>query len=291
MKICIATCSNLPDWERDDQPVFQLLDEARVNYQIIPWDQTGVDWAQFDACLIRTTWDYMDRKDEFVAWADGVERQTQLFNPASVVRWNTDKHYLQALEAEGVEIAPTIWLNGKSEYDLERLMNSRQWGRGFLKPTVGASARETFRFDRASQAEAQGFLDRVLSKESMMLQPYLKSVETEGELSAIYFDGQFSHAVQKIPVPGDYRVQDDYGASDFAVEMMPELRAKTDATLSIARTMLNLEETLLYARIDYIRLDSGRYVLNELELVEPSLFLRHSAGGASRLVEALLRRV
>jgi glutathione synthase/RimK-type ligase-like ATP-grasp enzyme len=123
----------------------------------------------------------------------------------------------------------------------------------------------------------------------MMLQPYLANVELEGELSVIVIDGEPTHAVQKIPVPGDYRVQDDYGASDKLVPLADDLREL--AAVTLATTEVILGTRLLYARVDALRMPDSGLVLNELEIVEPSLFFRHGRHAATRLSDALLARV
>jgi hypothetical protein len=138
---------------------------------------------------------------------------------------------------------------------------------------------------------AQIFLERVLENESMMMQPYIESVETEGEISVIAFDEEVSHVVRKVPVAGDYRVQDDFGATDFPIEAPDGLIAQAQGALETARRILGLPGPFLYGRADYLRTESHGYVLNELELVEPSLFFRHADGAAPRLAECLLARL
>lgn len=291
MKVAIASCGNLPDWEVDDQALYDALARSGVAFDIVPWDQYGVDWGHYDACLIRTTWDYMERRAEFVEWAQRVASMTMLLNDAGVVAWNTDKTYLRLLESRGTPIADTVWLQAGTSVDVGEILREKAWERGFLKPVVGASARETLRFGIDELEDAQVLLSRLLPNESFMLQPYFEDVETEGEISAIYFDGQLSHAVQKIPVAGDYRVQDDYGASDFPVQLSDTLESLAEGALEHGRQALGMEAPFLYARVDFIPVGDGRHVVNELELVEPSLFLRHSANAAGLLVEALLRRL
>lgn len=237
------------------------------------WDDLMVDWTDFDAVLIRTTWDYMDRRDRYLRWAEGVPR---LFNSAEVVRWNTHKSYLRRLAPQ--HIAPTTWLSQGQDFDLSTLR-----GTHFIKPQVGASARETLRFE-PGDPQAQAWLDRLLAVEDVMVQPYLARVETEGEVSAIVIDGVISHRVRKIPNPGDFRVQDDYGARD-------EPTAFTDSQERVVTEVLQrLPSELLYARVDLLALDDGTPVVTEVELVEPSLFFRHAPQAADALAEALLRR-
>ena len=296
MRIALATCSTLPAWECDDAPLLAAL-RARVGAVEQPiWDDPEVDWSSFDAVLIRTTWDYQSKREAFIAWAARVGACTRLFNPAAIVHWNTDKNYLRELEAVGVPIAPTTWFEVGQPHELARIVEQRGLARGFLKPVIAANARGTFRFDARDPAElsaAQQHLLRMSASEPMMLQPYLSAVEREGELSAIYFEGALSHAVRKVPVAGDFRTQDDYGAHDEPIVLEADAAALATLALEGFATLARergWDPTLLYARVDMLRDESGAMVLNEFEVVEPSLFFRHGPHAAERLAEALLAR-
>ncbi|PRQ06432.1 ATP-grasp domain-containing protein [Enhygromyxa salina] len=299
MRIALATCSTLPSHEHDDRPLHAALRGRGVTVEQPIWDDPGVDWSAFDAVLIRTTWDYHHKHAAFVAWAERVGASVPLFNPAPVVAWNTQKLYLRELEQRGVPLAETAWLDAGQPHDLRAIVRARSMTRGFLKPTLGANARDTLRFDAHSEAElaaAQAHLTRVTATTGMMLQPYLGSVERQGEVSAIYIDDVLSHAVRKVPVAGDFRVQDDYGARDEAIELDREQLEICGQTLAALGSCVvahgwSLQLPLLYARVDLLRDDDGRWVLNELEIVEPSLFLRHGPTAAERLTHALLRRL
>ena len=277
MKIGLATQADLQDWEVDDTPLHAAL-AGRCELSRPVWDDPSVDWASYDAVLIRTTWDYNDKREAFLRWARAVPR---LLNPAEVVGWNVDKTYLAELAERGVPIAPTVWCRGR--VDVGEEMATRGWERAFLKPTNGATARETLRF--SDPAAGQAHLERCLAAgEVMMLQPYLAEVETRGELSAVFFEGRLSHAVRKVPVAGDYRVQDDFGASDFPEEPTPRVRVLFERIWAALPF-----EGLLYGRIDLLESGDG-HVVTEVELIEPSLFFRHAPGAAEVLAEALLRR-
>ncbi len=291
MLIALPTCAKLSDWEVDDAPLHKALEARGVEIVRPVWDEPGFDWSSCDACLIRTTWDYQEKHDAYVAWAKQVSERTRLFNPFEIVRWNTHKTYLRDLERRGIPVTPTVWLEAGSTVDLERMLDERGWSKAFLKPAIGATARETLRFEAtpAGITEAEAHLHRLLPNETMLLQPYLESVETQGELSAIFFDGRFSHAVRKIPVSGDYRVQDDFGAHD-------EPATLTDDELALAqRCIAAVEEAgdtpLLYARTDFLHDHEGQLRLSELELVEPSFFFRHAPHAAETLAHALLQRL
>jgi glutathione synthase/RimK-type ligase-like ATP-grasp enzyme len=277
MRLALATCSTVPDWEVDDRVFHAALAARTIDAPQVVWDDQTVNWSEFDAILIRTTWDYQEKRDAFVAWAERLP--VPLYNPADIVRWNTHKFYLRDLEARGVPIVPTEWLFRGTKPDITSLCRARGWRRAFLKPCIGATARETLRFEAGDPA-AQAHATRLLASEDLMLQPYLTRVETEGELSAVFIDGQLTHGVRKVPVPGDYRVQDDFGAKDYLIDF-PDIGLAR-------RTMEAAGRPLLYGRADFLIGEDGLQ-LTELELVEPSLFFRHCSNAADILADALLR--
>lgn len=289
MRIALASCAGLPDWEVDDQPLHAALRHRGAALEILPWDGVDVNWGAFDAVLVRTTWDYDTRPTAFLDWARSVG--PRLHNPLDVIRWNLDKRYLRALARAGVPVAPTQWLAPGDRIDLAAVLDQQGWSSGFLKPVVGASARATHRFPRTHAAEAQAWLEPVLAREAMMLQPYLPAVEVFGEVSAICVEGRPAHWVRKIPVPGDYRVQDDHGASDQPYRPAPGDVDLVESVLAAAMHALGHERPLLYSRVDLLRAPGGGWMLTELELIEPSLFFRHGPSTAGRLADALLARV
>jgi len=286
VRIALATCRELPDWEVDDRPFHAALKGRGAELHLPAWDDPEVDWAGFDLVLIRTTWDYMERREEFVAWAERVATATRLRNPPAVVRWNTHKAYLRELAKLGAPLAPTVWLDAGTSATVRDVLDFHGWDWAFVKPLVGATARETLRFrcDGPGIEAAQAHLDRLLPREGLMLQPYLESIEEEGELSAVFLGGEFSHGVRKIPVSGDYRSQDDFGARDEPWRFDQDELDLADGILRLAEGRFG---PLLYARVDFLRGRDGRLLLNELELVEPSLFFRHDPQSGERLAAAL----
>lgn len=284
--IALASCSELPGWEVDDEPFHQALADQGIDAAVVVWDDAAVRWEDFELVLIRTTWDYTAKHGAFVEWADHVERVSRLHNPAAVVRWNTDKTYLRELEARGVPIVPTHWVERGAATGVARVLDERGWSRGFLKPVVGASAESTMRFDRGDAPRAQAHLDELSQSVGVLVQPYFASVETRGEMSAIFIDGEISHAVRKVPVPGDYRVQDDHGASDEPYEL-----SATETDFAHGAVKAAGFDDLLYARVDFLVDDAEEPRLVELELVEPSLFFRHGARAGAALASAIRRRL
>lgn len=298
MLLALATRSDLPDWEVDDRHLHRALQACGVDFVQPVWDDPAVDWARFDAVLVRTTWDYQDKLPAFLRWAQRVGAATRLDNPVGVVRWNTHKHYLRELAANGVALAPTRWLDRGTPARIGDLLAGLGCDEGFLKPCVGSTARETLRFaaDAAGVAAAQAHVERLLPHEDLMLQPFLRSVTERGEWSAIFVDGRITHCVRKIPVAGDYRVQDDFGARDEPYRPTAAERAAAERALATAQRLLLVEgrlaaAPLLYARADFLWADDGGCVLTELELVEPSLFFRHDPAAAQALADAWLSRL
>jgi len=295
MTIALVSCSNLPGWEKDDRPLHTAFAELGISFDQPAWDSTDVDWSGYDACLIRTTWDYTERQADFVRWAQHADSCSKLFNPARVIAWNSQKTYLKALEEQGIPIAPTVWLEPGAEPDLTQIMADKGWERGFIKPLIGACARETLRFDNnaAGLRDAQEHSERMLREEALMLQPYLTSVEDFGEISAFYFDGAFSHSVRKVPVKGDYRVMDDFGAHDEPYPFKDDDLKLAARVLDVAQRIIPGQDgaPLLYARVDFLLDNNGDTVLTELELVEPSLFFRHKPEAGMDLARALQRRL
>ena len=292
MRIALASCRSLPAWEVDDRPLVAALLARGVGVETVPWD-APVEWSGFAGVLLRTTWDYMRRAAEFLNWVGRAGAETVLLNPPAVVRWNLDKRYLAALERRGVALLPTAWLAPGEVLDVVDWLAGRGAASGFLKPVVGASAVGSLRF--AATAEgldcARRHLAETASPSGWILQPYLATVEALGEISAVFVDGEITHAVQKVPAPGDYRVQDDYGAKDFPVALGAERSALAHAALAAAQTELGLTEPLLYGRADFLQGTGGELYLTELELIEPSLFFRHAPEAAERLAQAFLARL
>ncbi|WP_214106367.1 ATP-grasp domain-containing protein [Acrocarpospora catenulata] len=265
MRVAYVTWDG-PDDERE--PVLAAWLGLGIEGAPARWDDPAVDWSSFDAAVVRSAWDYVDRRDEFLAWARRAEAATRLFNPASVLTWNTDKTYLRDL---GVPIVPTHWSS----------TGLPDWAEYVVKPAISAGARDTIR--TADRARAEAFAAELESQgRTVMIQPYLESVEHEGELSLHYFAGQFSHAVRRNPmlVPG----LGDLGEANGKAT----LRDPDDDQFELAERVLGqVAEDLLYARVDLVRMPDGEPVLIELELTEPYLYLAYELDAADMFARAL----
>ncbi|MEV0200224.1 hypothetical protein [Nonomuraea sp. NPDC050691] len=230
------------------------------------WDDPAVGWAAYDAVVVRSVWDYVTRRDEFLAWARRVEERTRLLNPASVLADNTDKTYLRRL---GVPVVPTRW-------SAEGLPD---WQEYVVKPAISAGARDTIRTTDGAEAAAHAARLEA-SGRTPMVQPYLDMVESEGETSLLYFNRRLSHAVRRTPMlaPG----------KSGADHVRAQLRTPDPDQVELAEKVLAaIPQALLYARIDLVRLPDGTPVVIELELTEPYLFLRYEPQAPRNLARAL----
>ena len=177
----------------------------------VAWSNPDFDWSRTRAAVFRSTWDYFERFAEFAAWMDRVERGTRLFNVPELVRWNVDKHYLRDLAGRGVNVPATRFIERGETTTLDETFAACGWSEAILKPAVSGAARHTYRLNAANLDAHEAVLRGLLQEEAMMLQPFLGSVLTQGELSLIVIGGRCTHAVRKIAKAGDFRVQDADG--------------------------------------------------------------------------------
>jgi glutathione synthase/RimK-type ligase-like ATP-grasp enzyme len=272
VKIAYVTYDG-PDDDRD--VVLAYWQGAGIEGAAVRWDDPSADWGSFDAAVVRSTWNYVDRRQEFVDWAYTTAGVTRLLNPASVLERNTDKTYLRDLAALGIPTVPTHWIGPGDEANLP------SWEEYVVKPTVSAGARDTIR--TSDPAEAGRHAEMIVAKGRVaMVQPYLHMVEDEGELSLLYFGGRFSHAVRRdaMLAAGTRPPRANHIGAD--------LRDPTPDQTAIAEKVLGeIPESLLYARVDLVRLPDGTPALMELELTEPYFYLAFAPGSPERLTEAL----
>lgn len=252
--------------------------ERGMDITDICWDDTSVDWSNHDAALIGTTWDYWDRQDEFLTMLETIEGQTRLFNPVAMVRWNSDKVYLKELAARGAKLIPTLWIDEMTDDQYQSAFDVLGEAKLVFKRQVGAGASGQHLLNAGDPAPKM--------PHPMMVQPFLSTIQTEGELSFIFIDGELSHALIKRAKPGDYRIQSTYGGQEETIE-------PSRADLDAARAILGLlDEIPLYARVDMLRHPDGSLLLMELELIEPYLYPEQGArlgGLIAKAVEARLK--
>lgn len=279
-RIAIATCADYADLKIDDELLRQALEERGCEAREVIWDEPGIEWRHFDLCLVRSTWDYHERHAEYLAWAGRVEVESRLLNPAEVLIWNSDKHYLRELGERGLRTIPTVWVGRDSPLGLEQILAGAGWEEAVVKPVVDLGAKN---LQRVRAGEGSAALESILQHRDAMVQPFLPSLEERGELSLVYIGGELTHAVRKRPAAGDFRVQSIWGGTVSRDEPTLAERELAEAALS------EFKEVPLYARVDLVEGPTRDPCLIELELIEPNLYLCEHAPAVEALADAVLR--
>jgi glutathione synthase/RimK-type ligase-like ATP-grasp enzyme len=269
-RVALATCAEIPEGDEDFPALVAELAALGVEATPAVWD-AEVDWESFDLVVLRSTWDYAERREEFLRWAASLPR---VLNPVGVLEWNTDKErYLTDLLVAGVPIVPTRFVAPGAPLDWpdERFV---------VKPAISAGGRSSAWFSPAEVDAARALVTRIHSEgRTAMVQPYLGEA---AETALVYVDGQYSHALRRVvPLPAAAQDQVFYLDEQLApATASPSQRDVADAAVACA------PGDLLYARVDLL----GDAVL-ELEVAEPSLYLRFGIGAAVRFAAAIGERL
>jgi glutathione synthase/RimK-type ligase-like ATP-grasp enzyme len=270
LRVALATCAEVPEGDDEAPALTEAL--ARRGVESVPavWDDPNVDWAAFDLVVIRSTWDYPARREQFLDWADSLP---YVLNAPEVLRWNTDKRYLERLRGTAV---PTTFLDPGSSFQAPR-------SSFVVKPSVGAGSIGAARYAGGDARAEQHVAELHAAGRTVMVQPYVEAVDSEGELALIFVGGRFSHAVRKEALL-------DVGSGPATGLYLEETMNAAQASrreLEIAEQALDAipfsQEDLLYARVDVL---PGPVVL-EIELTEPSLFLGYEPEAPGRFADAI----
>jgi glutathione synthase/RimK-type ligase-like ATP-grasp enzyme len=271
------------DVHTDGPPMLAAFERRGIDAAIVPWG-ADLDWASYDGVVVRTAWDYLDRLDEFFAWARWVEAVTRFANPTALLEWNSDKRYLRDLEGAGVPIVPTVWVEPG-----ERVPRWR-WEEVVVKPSVSAGSRRTARYDGDDRAGVEAHVARIgADGGTAMIQPYLADVDRVGEAGTYVFGGGVSHAITKSPaLVRGAPPREDFSLSHAQTAVRAELTGELVAFATDVVRRLPAERGVpLYARVDGLRGGDGRLVLLELEVFEPFLFLETDPEAAHRFARAV----
>lgn len=281
--VALVTARGVDDPE--DRLLAAALADEGVDATTRVWDD-AVDWPAFALAVVRSTWDYAPRRDEFVAWAERAATATALANEPALLRWSTDKAYLADLRDGGAPIVPTVFLDpaGPAEHDLLGVEH-------VVKPAVSAGSKDTLRFGPADAERSRAHVAAIhASGRTAIAQPYLADVDEHGETALVFVDGGFSHAARKGAILPPGGAEPGAGHDLYAAESITACAASA-AELAVGEHVLSLVQgTPLYARVDLLPTADGPLVL-ELELAEPSLFLAHSPGAAATFARAITARL
>ncbi len=297
-RIALVTAIAAHALDDDMQPLLAALQAASVQADIRAWDDLTVSWSRYAIVLLRSPWDYTMRLDEFLAWCKRVAKTTRLLNPLEVVCWNTDKRYLAQLESIGIPIVPTEFLvpgDDAAKLIAECVATYPDAIDFVIKPTVGGGSRDARRHPRGAHDAMSEHARRLLDAgKSVLMQPYLPSVDTVGETALMYFDGNYSHAIRKGAL---LHPNEDATRALFATEHIQprspdaDERALADRIIAALPSFVDTDYPLAYARVDLIRAADGSPCVLELELTEPSVFLATDEKAGARFADVLRTRL
>jgi glutathione synthase/RimK-type ligase-like ATP-grasp enzyme len=282
-QIAFVTSERHPDLHGDDRLVSDALQRRGFEVTAAVWNDATVDWRAFASVVIRAAWDYHLDEQRFADWLRRCETSdVNLWNPAAAVLANIDKRYLADFADAGVDIVPIQYVERGQPRSLATLLKRRNWTRAVVKPAVSASAFGTWCTSLSAAAADQSRFDEEVTQRSLLVQPFVDEIVTTGEWSIVFFDGEFSHAVVKKPASGDFRVQEELGGHAEPHDPSPAIVEQARRVLSHAAA------PLLYARVDGIERD-GEFLLMELEINEPFLYIASSKGAADRFADGIVR--
>ncbi len=277
-RVALATCSAFPRLTDDDPLLLDALRARGIDAEPAVWDAPEIDWSSYTLVVIRSTWDYVGRREQYVEWARALPR---VLNRADVVEWNTDKRYLGQLP----RAVPTEFLAPGEPFRAPP-------GEYVIKPSVSAGSRDTARYGPGEDARARAHVERLLiAGRTVMVQPYLQAVDDRGETALLFFGGEYSHAICKGQLL--HRSQAPSDLPFMTEQISPREPDRTERAVAeeVVDSLPWPRSALLYARVDLIADHRGEPKLVELELTEPSLFLSYAEGAAERLADRVLERI
>lgn len=274
-------------WSIDADLGIAPLEARNWTVDWVPWRTAGVPWDRYDAVYIGVPWDYPEDVEGFLSALERIDRsRAVLVNDLSLVRWSLAKTYLRDLERRGADIVPSLWNDRMPRGELAGWFERLDTRQLIVKPVVSTNATDTFLLTKdTADASIEAMLLRTFRDRALVVQPFIDSILSDGEYSLFYFGNEFSHAIRKRPKREDFRVQEEHGADIRATEPEPAMIESADRLLRL------VDPAPVYARVDFVRGADGRFLLMELELVEPSMYLRMHPAAPERFAAAFDRYV
>jgi glutathione synthase/RimK-type ligase-like ATP-grasp enzyme len=279
MKIALLTCATWPGIQEKERALAAEFSRD-IRADVVVWNDPEINFCDYQCLIFRTTWDYFEQPDLFSAWLEKIAQLgIKACNPICAIRRNQHKFYLKQLQALGVAIVPTVFIAKNSGMDLPKLIPD-QWQKLIIKPAVSGGAYLTRLFDRSELASVIAEYTPIAIERDLLIQPFMPEIQEHGELSLVFFGTRFSHAILKKPSEGEFRVQSQFGGNYRAIEVSADLIATAENIIAA------FGGELVYARVDGIIVD-GKFLLMELELIEPDLYFDYDPGAKKRYIAAL----
>ena len=284
--VVFLTMDSLKNFECYDNLLIPPFNARGWAVEEISWRMENVNWNDYDAVIVRSTWDYQSDYKKFQEVLKSIDDSSAvLFNDLETLKWNMNKIYLQDLQQMCVNIVPTVW---EENLNTENLKNYFKYFRSeeiIIKPNISANADNTFLLNKNNYKSFVPILSATFNNLNFMVQPFLKNILSEGEYSLFFFNGKYSHTILKTPKENDFRVQEEHGGIIRAIKSDQKKQKIAEEIIS------KLSPVPLYARIDLVRTDDDNFALMELELIEPSLYFQMDNGSPLRFVDAFIEKI
>jgi hypothetical protein len=285
-KCAYLTMQDPGEYVTDYDLSFDAMAAQGWDVDTVAWRDPEIDWDAYDAVYLCTAWDYPQHLDEFVAVLQNIEDSSaMLVNELSLVQWTLRKTYLRDLESRGADIVPSLWCSDIDAEDIAGWFAGHGADTVIIKPEVGANAHDTYVLRNPVAAETRLALAKTFQGRAFFVQPFIENIKSEGEYSLFYFSGAYSHAILKTPADGDFRSQEEYGSQIASVQPCEKLLGAGQKVVSL------IDPQPVYVRADFVRSADDKFLLMELELIEPSLYLRMDQAAATRFAAAFDKHV
>jgi glutathione synthase/RimK-type ligase-like ATP-grasp enzyme len=283
MKIAILTCDQLPNLNLADQPLIKELAKHNIVASPMVWDDPNTNWSDFDYLIFRNTWDYFEKEIQFNLWLNKIEQLgIKTLNSIAVIKQNKHKFYLREMEKQGVRILKTIFIDKTDKLNIQDLIPS-YWKRAVIKPAFSAGSYLTEVFESVNSNHINTKYQTIAAEKELLLQEFMPEIQTLGETSFIFFNKKFSHAVNKKPAEGDFRIQVQFGGQYTLINPDKELIEQAQKVVDL------FNENLLYARVDGIIINNQLHLM-EVECIEPDLYLNLSDGALERFSNSIIEQ-
>ena len=281
MKIGLATCKTVAVLTESEQKLIPFFKKKDVFAEAAVWNDATINWTLYDYLIIRSVWDYHLNIAAFSKWLNYIEdKGIKTLNSAGVIRSNQHKFYLKSLQAKGVAIVPTIFIDKTKNLDLSPVRDTG-WQQAVIKPAISASSFLTETFAQDELEKIENTYKTVALERDLLIQQFMPEVQDFGELSILFFNRKYSHSVLKTAKENEFRVQSEFGGTTKSYK--PD-----DSIIKTASEILSqFKGPILYARVDGIIKD-GKFILMEIELIEPDLFFEYDKMSLERFVEATM---
>ena len=281
-KCAFLTINDLSDFECYDDKLISPMNQNGWECEFIPWDQSNINWNNFDLAIIRSTWDYQDRIQEFLDVLENINLSNCILeNSLELVKWNIDKSYLKELSKKKIQIVPSLFYESYSKKILSDSFSFFSTNKLIIKPAISANADDTFIIDTENSEKISTMLENTFTNRKFIIQPFIENIMLEGEYSLIFFENTHSHTLVKKPKRGDFRVQEEHGGILTPVEK-PDIKMVNEAK----KILNSLPYKSLYSRIDFVKREN-HFLLMEVELIEPSLYFNLNPNAAKKFASII----